>query len=120
MSKLLSKLSDVFKNQGGRFGGSEYDPETQYPAIRASICTGEKVAGFRDKKSGSFTEVMLIRSQKDIETFKERYHVDDLPTEYIRAALLHKGEDFVENILTTCQNGCMIYVLTTCQNTENR
>ena len=82
MSKLFSKLSDVFKSQGGRFAEPEYDPETQYPAIRASICTGEKVAGFRDKKSGRFTEVMLIRSQKDIDTFKEQYHVDDLPTEY--------------------------------------
>ena len=50
--------------------------------IRSSICTGEKVAGFKDKTDGHFTEVMLIRSQKDIEKFKEQYHVDSIRTEY--------------------------------------
>ncbi|MBO7358520.1 MAG: aspartate dehydrogenase [Clostridia bacterium] len=59
-----------------------YDPETQYPAIRASICTGEKVAGFRNKKDGHFTEVMLIRSPEDEERFRKLYNVKDLPTEY--------------------------------------
>lgn len=82
MSKLFSKLGEAFRGQSERFSAGEYDPKTQYPAIRASICTGEKVAGFRDRKSGKFTEVMLIRSQKDIEQFKEAYHVDTLPTEY--------------------------------------
>ena len=82
MSKLFSKLSEVFNNPTERFSSESFDPETQYPVIRASICTGEKVAGFRDKKSGRFTEVMLIRSQKDIAEFKEKYHVDHLPTEY--------------------------------------
>ena len=60
----------------------DFDPETYYPAIRASICTGEKVAGFRHKRTGAFTEVMLIRSQKDLDRFKERYRVDSLKTEY--------------------------------------
>ena len=59
-----------------------YDPETQYPAIRASICTGEKVAGFRNKKDGRFTEVMLILSPEDEERFRKQYKVKDLPTEY--------------------------------------
>ena len=59
-----------------------YDPETQYPAIRASICTGEKVAGFRNKKDGRFTEVMLIRSPEDEERFRKLYNVSDLPVEY--------------------------------------
>ena len=58
-------------------------PEQEfYPMIRASICTGEKVAGFRNKKDGHFTEVMLIRSQKDEQEFKEKYQVDDIKTEY--------------------------------------
>lgn len=26
-----------------------FDPSKQYPAIRCSICTGEQVAGFRDR-----------------------------------------------------------------------
>ena len=32
----------------------KYDPESQYPVIRSSICTGEKVAGFKDKTGGTF------------------------------------------------------------------
>lgn len=59
-----------------------YDPETQYPAIRASICTGEKVAGFRNKKDGRFTEVMLIKTPEDEERFKKLYNVKSLPVEY--------------------------------------
>ncbi len=59
-----------------------FNPETQIAVIRSSICTGEKVAGFKDKKDGHFTEVMLIRSPKDVQSFKEQYHVDTLKTEY--------------------------------------
>ena len=52
-----------------------YDHENLYPAIRSSICTGEKVAGFKNKGSGSFTEIMLISSDKDLETFKRKYGI---------------------------------------------
>ena len=38
-----------------------YDPKKQEPVIRASICTGEKVAGFRDRDGGTLHEVTLIR-----------------------------------------------------------
>ncbi|MBQ6412700.1 MAG: aspartate dehydrogenase [Ruminococcus sp.] len=67
---------------GSRFETEPFDPETQVAVIRGSICTGEKVAGFRDKRSGQFTEVMLIRSPKDEEEFKKTYHVDSLKVEY--------------------------------------
>lgn len=70
------------KSEDGNTSDPGYDPQTQYPAIRCSICTGEKVAGFRDKRDGHFTEVMLIRSPKDEEAFKQKYHVDTLKTEY--------------------------------------
>lgn len=59
-----------------------YDPEKQYPVIRSSICTGEKTAGFKSKTDGHFTEVMLIRSPKDEQLFKEIYHLDSVKTEY--------------------------------------
>ena len=36
-----------------------YDKEHFQPVIRISICTGEKVAGFKDLEGGKFTEVML-------------------------------------------------------------
>ena len=50
--------------------------------IRSSICTGEKTAGFKDKKDGHFIEIMLIRSQRDIESFKEQYNLSSVKTEY--------------------------------------
>ena len=64
------------------FDQPAFSPETHDAVIRSSICTGEKVAGFKDKTDGYFTEIMLIRSQKDIEKFKEQYHVDSIRTEY--------------------------------------
>ncbi len=59
-----------------------FDPETQYVVIRSSICTGEKVAGFKNKTDGHFTEVMLIRSAADEKEFKDTYGVDSLRVEY--------------------------------------
>lgn len=59
-----------------------FDPEKQYAVIRSSICTGEKVAGFRNKDDGHFTDVMLIRSPSDEQRFKEIYGIDKIKTEY--------------------------------------
>lgn len=52
-----------------------YDRENQRPVIRASICTGEKVAGFKDIHTGKFTEVMVIRDSKDMEEFTTKYDI---------------------------------------------
>ena len=60
----------------------KYDPEKQYAMIRSSICTGEKVAGFKNKEDGHFTEVMLIRSYEDELRFKEMYNLETVKTEY--------------------------------------
>ena len=68
--------------QKSKFETEVFNPETQYAVIRSSICTGEKVAGFKNKKDGHFTEIMLIRSSGDIEKFKETYKVDSIKTEY--------------------------------------
>lgn len=54
-----------------------YDKENLRPIIRASICTGEQVAGFKDINTGKFTEVMLIRDHKDLYEFKEMYGIRD-------------------------------------------
>ena len=59
-----------------------FDPETQYAVIHSSICTGEKVAGFKNKTDGHFTEIMLIRSAADEKEFKETYGVESLKVEY--------------------------------------
>lgn len=61
-----------------------YDRENQQPVIRSSICTGEKVAGFRDIRTGKFTEVMLIRGSGDLREFLEQYDIseEDVTTLY--------------------------------------
>lgn len=53
------------------------------PVIRASICNGEQVAGFRDTRTGRFEEVMYIRNQSDLEAFKAEYGiVGEIKKEY--------------------------------------
>jgi len=59
-----------------------FDRENQYAVIRSSICTGEKVAGFRDKRDGHFTEVMLISTKEDEIAFKNTYDLNDIKKEY--------------------------------------
>ena len=53
-----------------------YDHENKKPIIRASICTGEQVAGFKDLHTGAFEEIMLIRNNDDLAAFKERYGIE--------------------------------------------
>ncbi len=55
---------------------ASYDRTAKVPVIRASICTGEKVAGFRDMASGRFEEQMLIRSDADLKEFMRLYGVE--------------------------------------------
>ena len=43
----------------------KYDREHMKPVIRASICTGEEVAGFKDIRNGKIEEIMLIRFSED-------------------------------------------------------
>ena len=50
-----------------------YNAAEKTPVIRCSICTGEKVAGFRRKADGSFEEVMLIRDESEIRQFRALY-----------------------------------------------
>ncbi len=60
----------------------EFDPDKQYAVIRSSICTGEKVAGFKNKDDGHFTEVMLIKSPSDEKIFRDTFNLTDIKTEY--------------------------------------
>ena len=54
-----------------------YDPSIKVPVIRASICTGEKVAGFRYLEGGRFEEVMLKKDQKDLQDFIRTYNIKE-------------------------------------------
>ena len=61
-----------------------YDRENWKPVIRSSICTGEQTAGFKNRHTGKFREVMLIRSNRDLEEFQRTYGISDgeITTEY--------------------------------------
>ena len=61
-----------------------YDRENLKPVIRSSICTGEQTAGFKNRHTGKFSEVMLIRSSRDLEEFQKTYGISDgeITTEY--------------------------------------
>lgn len=62
----------------------DYDRENLKPVIRASICNGEQVAGFKNKHTGKFSEVMLIRNDADLAEFLEKYGIsaEDVKKEY--------------------------------------
>lgn len=76
-------LKNIFKKQA-QTQKQQYDKTKQKPIIRASICTGEKVAGFKDLATGQFSEIMLIRNDGDLYEFMQSYGVerDEIVKEY--------------------------------------
>lgn len=68
---LLKKVDSIMF--GKKKKSIEYDISIMTPVIHASICTGEQVAGFKNKETGKFEEVMLIRDGKDMDKFMEMY-----------------------------------------------
>ncbi len=69
------KLADIFRKKPRP--ALSYDRERLEPAIRCSICTGEQVAGFRDRQNGHFEEIALIRSDADLQAFREKYGITE-------------------------------------------
>ncbi len=59
-----------------------YDPEKVTPVIRCSICTGEQVGGLKDRKTGHFEEIMVIRGRDDLQAFQNMTGKTDIPKEY--------------------------------------
>ena len=59
-----------------------YNLDDYVPIIKCSICNGEQVAGFKDRKIGHFEEVMLLQDEEDLNDFKQRYGVDEVKKEY--------------------------------------
>jgi hypothetical protein len=57
--------------------GPEYDAEALMPAVRKSICTGEATAGFVERATGRFIEVVLIRTQRDLDAFRAEYNITE-------------------------------------------
>ena len=56
---------------------THFDPAEFEPVIRASICTGERVACMREKDTGRLHELMLLRTDEDLKTFCRRYQVEE-------------------------------------------
>ena len=63
------------KNEDNVDEDFHFDRERHKPVIRSSICTGEQVAGFKDRRTGRFMEIMLIRDNGDIEAFMREYGI---------------------------------------------
>lgn len=62
----------------------DFNKTGKRPVIRASICTGEQVAGFKDVKTGKFEDLMVIRTEEDRRLFMEMYDVkeEEIKKEY--------------------------------------
>ncbi len=60
----------------------EYDRNNQKPVLKCSICTGEQVAGFMDIHTGKFEDVMLIKDNRDLQSFMEMYDIETIEKEY--------------------------------------
>jgi hypothetical protein len=54
-----------------------FDRESSEAVLRCSICTGEEVACFRDKKTGKLREISLIQSRDDLVQFLSDYGINE-------------------------------------------
>ena len=72
---MLRMEKKMFKKKKSHAKITPYNSKIQEPVIRASICTGEQVAGFRDRETGKFEEAMLIRGEGDLQEVCTRYEV---------------------------------------------
>lgn len=60
-----------------------YDMKNKKQVIKASICNGEQVAGFKDIHTGKIEEVMLIKNPADLEKLKTMYGINgEITKEY--------------------------------------
>lgn len=70
----------IFKKKAAH--KKQYDKENLRPVLKCSICNGEQVAGFKNIHTGKFEEIMLIRSESDLDTFMKIYDIDTVTKEY--------------------------------------
>ena len=59
-----------------------FDPLTQEPAVRRSICTGEMTVGFIDRATGQFHDYICVHTQKELDAFCREIGVTDIRTFY--------------------------------------
>ena len=77
-------MMGLFSKRSKKQRKIEYDKTGKKPVIRASICTGEQVAGFKDVKSGKFEDLMVLHTDEDRKLFMELYDVkeEEITKEY--------------------------------------
>lgn len=54
-----------------------YDKTTLKPVLKTSTCNQEKVAGFKEIKTGKFHQEMLITSPQDLKQFMSTYDIKE-------------------------------------------
>lgn len=59
-----------------------FDPATQEPVVRRSICTGEMTVGYIDRQTGKFREWMRVDDQAELEAFCRRIGIESMRTIY--------------------------------------
>ena len=59
-----------------------WNPQTQQPAVRRSICTGEMTVGFIDRATGKFTDLMRVDDQRELDRFMESIGAKEYKTIY--------------------------------------
>lgn len=59
-----------------------YDREKEYPVLHCSICNGEQVAGFKNRDTGHFREITLIRTPAELDTFMKQCGISEITKEY--------------------------------------
>ena len=79
---MFESIRNLFSPKKEEPVRKHYDPETQKPAIRCSICTGEQVAGFQNLKTGKFLDIQLLRRPEDLEQFKKEYGITEDPKKF--------------------------------------
>ena len=75
-------IFNLFSKENNYQPAYDYNPKKEKPVIRASICTGEQVAGFKSRSGGEFHEVILIRDSDDLKEFMKTYGLEHVDKEY--------------------------------------
>ena len=78
----MKSIFSIRKSKDENTFPSDFDKKLYKPVLKCSICTGEQVAGFKNLATGKFEEVMLIRNQKELDSFMEMYEIDTITKEY--------------------------------------
>lgn len=72
----------LFGKKSAKPSPKTYDHENQRPVLRCSICTGERVAGFKDIHTGKFEEIMFIQDDAQLREFMAMYGISEIAKEY--------------------------------------